>query len=125
MQSYFEGTLDDLADWNTPLTGTEAKALFNLGNTALNYNAKDAQSLFDLFAAGSGTAVVGGQTWAPATGLADAGNGLAGGAGSVGANYVVLNGSGGGVQVVPEPGTLSLLLASAIGLLVFACRKWK
>ena len=32
---------------------------------------------------------------------------------------------GSGVQIVPEPGTLSLLLAGAIGLLVFAWRKRK
>ncbi len=112
------GSYDDYAAWNNVLSATEVKTMYNLGNSALNYGAADAQKLFDLFAAGSGTALVGGQTWAPATGLA-------GTAATVSANYVVLDGAGGGVQVVPEPGTLSLLLAGAIGLLVFAWRKRK
>ncbi len=117
VESWASGSVDDFGVWSNILTATEAKTVYSLG-TSLAYNAKDAESLFDLFAAGSGTALVGGQTWAPATGLVGA-------AGDVGANYVVLDGVGGGVQVVPEPGTLSLLLAGAIGLLVFAWRKRK
>ncbi len=120
-------SFDDFASWSDRITDIDAKSLYNLGVSGLDYGDADAQKLWDLFAAGSGTAVVGGQTWSVASGLADPGNGIVGqnGAGGVGANYVVLNGNGGGVQVVPEPGTLSLLLAGAIGLLVFAWRKRK
>ncbi len=117
----FNGKLDDVASWGQILSGTEAKALYNLATDTLNYNAADASALFDLYAAGSGTAVVGGQTW----GYVASGLGTTGGA-VIASSALNLGGaSGAGVQIVPEPGTLSLLLAGAIGLLVFAWRKRK
>ncbi len=122
---YKAASFDDFGSWDNQITDIDAKSLYNLGVSSLDDGAADAQKLWDLFAAGSGNAVVGGQTWGVASGLADPGNGIPGqsGAGGVGATYVVLDSSGGGVQIVPEPGTLSLLLASALGLLVFAWRK--
>ena len=72
----------------------------------LNYNAKDAQSLFGIFAGGPGTqgSTTDGKTWKYTTGLLGA-------AGSVitGDTALILDGAGDGVSIVPEPGMLTLL----------------
>jgi hypothetical protein len=39
--------------------------------------------------------------------------------------YVQLDGNGGGVATIPEPGTLALLTAGLLGLLCYAWRKRK
>ncbi len=90
---YFNGTLDDVAIWGTPLTAAQAAAMYNVGLN-LNYNAKDINVLFTVFAGGSGSsgATSDGKTWSYTTGLS-------GSAGSVvnGGAAVVLDGSGNGV----------------------------
>ncbi len=55
------GNIDDVATFDVQLTAAQANALYQVG-TQKNLNAKDAQTLFDLYVSG-GTAVVGGQTW--------------------------------------------------------------
>ena len=120
------GWADDAARWTTVLDATNVKALYNLGSTGVagvKYNATDASLLMDQFALAAGATTSDGVAWNYVP------SGLVGAAGAVGSNYVVLNGAtGGGMQgpaVVPEPGTISMLVAGALGLLVFAWRKRK
>ena len=120
------GWVDDAARWTTVLDATNVKALYNLGSTGVagvKYNATDASLLMDQFALAAGATTSNGVAWNYVP------SGLVGAAGAVGSNYVVLNGAtGGGMQgpaVVPEPGTISMLVAGALGLLVFAWRKRK
>ncbi len=100
-----QGAMDDFAVWGTRLNTTQVSALYNLGIAGVagtKYNAKDASALFDAFSAGAGVATSDGRTWTYVA------SGLAGAAGSVGASYVVLNGSGGGmVFAVPVDVTWS------------------
>ena len=95
---YFAGSLDDVAIWSTSLTAAQARAVYNLGNDAtLNYNARDIDTLFTVFAAGPGGkgATGDGKMWQYATGLT-------GNAGDVVNNHaaVILDGSGNGVAIV-------------------------
>ncbi len=119
---------DDYAAWNNVLTATEVKALYNLGNDpVLNFGAKEAQYLFDLFLAGSGTAVVSGGTWMPASGLPGAAGDVGIAPGVWNYHYVTLDANGSGVigfvGYTPEPSTIVLLGNGAIGLLVYAWRR--
>ena len=110
----YTGLLDDWAMFGDALTAAEATSLYNLANDALNYNAGDAQNLFDLYAAGSGTVTIGADTWEPTAGLG-------GNAGDVidlggGIKALQLDPNGGGLRmvreqdgIVPEPATLCLL----------------
>ena len=68
-QSY-EGVMDDVATWNSSLSTTEVKTLYNVGESTLTgYNAAQAQQLFDLFNAGAGKAQLGSLQWQCASGL--------------------------------------------------------
>jgi len=96
---YFAGSLDDVAIWSTPLTATQARAVYQLGNDAtLNYNAKDIDVLFTVFAGGKGSkgSTSDGETWAYTTGLA-------GRAGDIVNHHtaVILDGDGNGVAITP------------------------
>ncbi len=89
-----QGSMDDFGVWGTRLNSAQVSALYNLGIAGVagtKYNAKDASALFDAFSAGAGVATSDGRTWTYVA------SGLAGAAGSVGANYVVLDDSGGGM----------------------------
>jgi hypothetical protein len=114
------GLADDAANWDVQLSATEVAALNNLGRDTLNYGAEEATKLFDLYAAG-GQAVIGGQLWEKVdSGLGDVGGAV------IDHSALNLGGlDGSGVQVIPEPGTLTLLGAALVGLLVFAWRKRK
>ncbi len=96
---YFQGALDDMAIWSAPLTATEARAVYNLGNEpALNYSAKDIDALFTVFDCGRGCrgSSSDGKTWAYTTGL----KGLAGDVVNQ-HTAVILDGNGNGVAILP------------------------
>jgi hypothetical protein len=116
----FDKPLDDVALWDTVLSGAQIKAICNLGNSGLNYGAGAANDLFTAFGAQSG-ANVGGKTWYYQA------NGLGGSDGDVldlgGGNWAVNLGGGAGMTTVPEPSTLALLAAGLAGLLAYAWRK--
>ncbi len=118
--NFFAGSLDDLGVWSNRLTATEASACYNLAmDSVLNYGTEDADTLFDVFASGSGASgqTSDGETWVYATGLT-------GVAGTVyDHSALVLDDFGGGVQLVPEPAAGIMLAAGLIGLLCYAWRK--
>ncbi len=120
--SFFSGSLDDLGVWSNRLTATEASACYNLAmDSVLNYGTEDADTLFDIFATGTGASgqTSDGETWVYATGLTEA-------AGTVyDHSALVLDGAGNGVQLVPEPAAGIMLAAGLIGLLCYAWRKRK
>jgi hypothetical protein len=117
------GDMDDFAAWNEELTGPKAAALYSLATDALDYNAKDADALFQVYDNAGNKQTSDGKTWTKVTG------GLGSTAGAIvdlggGVKGINLGGAdGAGVQIVPEPGTLALLLGAALGLLVFAWRR--
>ena len=89
-----------MAIWSTPLTDTEVRAAYNLGNDAtLTYNAANTGVPLAVFARGPGGrgGTSDGKAWAYTTGLT-------GRAGDVVSNHtaVVLDGSGNGVVIAPQ-----------------------
>jgi hypothetical protein len=112
----YSGLLDDIGYWSSTLTEGQAKSLYGLGDSSLNYDLKAAQRLWDLHEAGAGSVEVGGLTWYPTTGL---GGGLGAVEESAGAFYLQLCTDGTGVTTTPEPSVLVLLLftAAVLGLL--------
>ncbi len=97
------GDADDFANWNEVLSPEKVAALANLGNDALNYGAKNADVLFNVYDAGSGTqSTSDGLQWTYAA------SGLGTVAGAVvdlggGIKGVNLSGAtGAGVQIVPS-----------------------
>ncbi len=120
---FFTGSLDDVAAWGDELTAGEAAALFNMADgEGLNYGALDADVLFDVAETGAAQLTNDGLLWSQVTGLT-------GSAGSVtlsGTTWTVQLDNGIGVQaVIPEPGTLAMLVAGLMGLAAYAWRKRK
>ena len=119
----FDGLIDDLAIFGDALTEAEAVSIYSLGDsTALNYDAGEAQQLFDLHTAGSGTVEIDGLEWVFIA------NGLNGGLGIVdesatGFQFALqLDGTGSGVgvaAVVPEPSSIALWSLIGISLAGF------
>lgn len=112
----FIGTLDDVAIWNVPLSPTEVKALFNLGDTpAVGYDAGMVNAMLLAFDAGEDVLVDG--TWWYYSG--EAAPGSPGDVVDLGeGDYAVNLGGGAGLTTVPEPATLLLLTMGALGLAV-------
>jgi hypothetical protein len=115
--------------WSGALTAYEANAIRNVRlEPGLDYSPADAEQLFILFSAGSGTATVGDDTWEIASGLS-------GSPGSVtdlgsGRYAVLLDGQGGGVQIVeptsdviPEPATMLTIGISLVLLGGYVSRR--
>ncbi len=74
----FVGRVDDVAMWGSPLTPAMVRSLTIVGlQPELGYNASEVEVLFDLFAAGSGQASVGGLQWRNETGLSGVGGDVA------------------------------------------------
>ena len=107
----YQGSLDDVALWDSPLTATEVKSLYSLANSTFDLNAYNAQQLWTLFAA-EGEGLVAGDLWEYTTGL----TGSAGEMDSTG-NAIILDGAGNGM-LVPEPATIALLGLGGLGLLI-------
>jgi hypothetical protein len=113
----FSGSLDDASMWTATLTAGQAGAIYSLASDAtLNYNSGEADQLFSLHTAGSGSTIVDGRAWNYASSLN-------GGVGTLvdlgnGGYQLQLSPDGSGVQT-PEPASLALLSA---GLLLVARR---
>jgi len=67
------GLVDDVAFWGETLTDGKVAAIFNLADQpALNYDASQADQLFQVFDGALPQVDIGGVTWTPATGLGGA-----------------------------------------------------
>ena len=109
--------IDDMGVWDNPLTDEGAAILNGLGRIGGNDLSwlDEAQALW----AGSDgdTATINGVQWQKVAGL----TGVLGDWGGAGANavgsYIVLDGSGGGIQIIPEPTAALLAGVGLLGLL--------
>ncbi len=115
-QRRMDGRADDMSIWSDVLTAAEIKAVYNGALTAaLNYDASDMASLFEVHDGDAASATLGTLTWEFATGLVGAEGDfvLSGSTWSV----VLDPAAGTGLTaVVPEPASAATLLAAA-GLL--------
>ncbi len=111
------GVLDETTD------AAKAAALANLTNAPLSYDAEDVNVLFQVYDGAGNLQTSDGKTWMRvAGGLGDAvGAVLNLGEGELGVNLGGPDGSG--VQTVPEPGSLALLIGTALCLLPFLWRR--
>ena len=110
----FQGLLDDIGYWSDALAEGQAKSLFGLGDSSLNYDLGEAQMLWDLHMAGTGSVQIGGRTWYAASGL---GGGLGVVQESAGNYSLQLCNDGTGVTTVPEPcSALLIALAALLGI---------
>lgn len=96
------GLLDDLGIWNDALTPQQVALIHGLGHfTGLNLADDSIAAVLQAFNA-QGQAEAGGYQWAYQAGLT--GNiGTIGGSTADNNAYIVLDGNGNGVQIVPEP----------------------
>ena len=110
---FLKGSIDDVGVYNNALNATDMAMVNGLGRTGgIGLDQLDeAQTLWSV----GGTAVIGGATWQKVTGLSgslgDYSGTVAGGDATI-----VLDGSGNGLQVIPEPSSGLLLIAGAVGL---------
>lgn len=111
----FTGYLDEAQIWDKALSAEKIKALYN-PFVIPSYDALDLEVLFNVYdALGAQSLTTDGQTWSYVTGLT--GHSV-GESWQVGNSYFLqLDASGNGVaSIVPEPGSLSMMIFSLIGL---------
>ncbi len=117
---WVDTSLDDVSVWDEDMSEGEAKALYNAAKSDLNYAANDVETLFGVADSGTADQTGDGLVWQRVTGL----TGDAGSVSKSGDTWTVQLDGGIGVQaVIPEPGTLVLVISAAMGLLVFAWRR--
>ncbi len=93
---FLNGLIDDIAVWDVALTADEIKGYYDVGNQ-LSYTADLFESLKDVHDAGSGSVLIGGQTWEYTTGLGNT-------AGLTDSSTLVLDAAAGtGLVAIPEP----------------------
>lgn len=109
-----DGLVDDLAFWSETLTDGKVAALFNLADAAaLNYDASQADQLFQVFDGDLTQVEIGNLTWLPDSGL----GGTAGDVVDLGGGNFFLNLDGvSGVSTLPVPEPASVAIWSLIGL---------
>ena len=118
------GLVDDVAFWSATLTDGKVLALFNLADEpALNYDAGQADQLFQVFDGLLPSADIGGLTWVQDSGL----GGVPGGVVNLGGGDFFLNLNGvDGVSTlgaaVPEPSSFAL---SMLALLSLGSTAWR
>ncbi|MEX2185942.1 MAG: LamG-like jellyroll fold domain-containing protein [Pirellulales bacterium] len=101
-QWFFDGLIDDVGLWQQPRTAAEIKTLESLAtNATLNYDLAQAQQLFDLHRAASGSTSIAARTWSYV------GDGLSGAPGVVvdegGGAFSINFGGGSGVRTGVAP----------------------
>ena len=112
------GLVDEVAFWDETLTDGKVAAIFNLADeAALNYDASQADLLFQVFDGSLADVDIGGLTWVQDTGL----GGMAGDVVDLGVGDFFLNLDGtAGVSTlsaaIPEPSTFVLAALGLLGL---------
>ena len=122
----FTGSLDDIATWTRALSNQEVALLGGLGYFA-GVGVSDSSQLdavLSVYQSGTGTALVGGQTWRYATGLGSSTIGMRGGSVAENSAFIVLGTDGSGVIIVPEPESVALA-GIGIALAVRSLRRRK
>ena len=114
---YFPGFIDDPAIWDEGLTGGEIAALHDAALSTYDYNATAFNALKDAHNTQSDV-VVGGTQWLYSTTV-----NTSEGAGLNSSGQFVFDAASGTGLVVPEPGTLVLLLMGGLGLAVCGRRR--
>lgn len=114
----FHGHIDDVGIWDTALAPVDAAlvhGLARIGNNNLSSHDEAAALWGGLV---DDTAVINGTTWKKVTGLTGAAGDWSQTNGANGAgSFIVLDGSGGGLQIIPEPSGTILGLLGALAIL--------
>ncbi len=118
--AYLDGSLDDIGTWARAVTGKEVAAIHAMGRfEALSLDSPSTESLITAFDT-TGSTLINGNQWQYTTGLTGV-QGTTGGTANSNA-FVILDGSGNGMQIVPEPSIAVMLLGGA-GMLALLRRR--
>jgi hypothetical protein len=112
---FVDGFIDDVGVYSTAFTATDLALVNGLGRTG--GIGLDQLSAAQALWSGGGTATIGGATWQKVTGLSGSLGDYSGTVADLDAT-IVLDGSGGGLQVIPEPASLGMLGAAAVAMLL-------